>query len=118
MEAVSSSKKWTAFDGHEKQPALYRATLDIQDSQPKDTFVVMKGWEKGVIFINGFNLGRYWNVGPQQNYYLPGPLLKQGKNEIIVFELHKAEGTIRFDDKADLGEVQQINNDDDIEPML
>lgn len=118
MEAVSSSKKWTAFDGHEKQPALYRATLEVQDSQPKDTFVVMKGWEKGVIFINGFNLGRYWNVGPQQNYYLPGPLLKQGQNEIIVFELHKAEGTIRFDDKADLGEVQQINNDDDIEPML
>lgn len=38
--------------------------------------------------------------------------------QIIVFELHKAEGTIRFDDKADLGEIQQINNDDDIEPML
>lgn len=35
-----------------------------------------------MIFINGFNLGRYWNVGPQQNYYLPGPLLKQGQNEV------------------------------------
>ncbi|XP_063959616.1 beta-galactosidase-1-like protein 2 isoform X1 [Lytechinus pictus] len=118
MEAVSTSKKWSAFEGREKQPALYRATLEIQDSKPKDTFVNMKGWEKGVIFINGFNLGRYWNVGPQKNYYLPGPLLRQGKNEIIMFELHKADGTIRFDDKADLGEEQQINNEDDIEPML
>lgn len=118
MEAVSASKKWRPFDGHEKQPALYRATLEIEDSTPKDTFVNMKGWEKGVIFINGFNLGRYWSLGPQQNQYLPGPLLKQGQNEIIIFELHRAAATIHFDDKAELGEAQQVNNEDDIEPML
>ncbi|XP_071482415.1 beta-galactosidase-1-like protein 2 [Diadema antillarum] len=118
MEAVSSSPKWAPYSGHEKQPALYRATLEIQDSQPKDTFINMKGWEKGVIFVNGFNLGRYWNIGPQRNYYLPGPLLQQGKNEIIIFELHQAADTIRFDDRADLGETVHINNDDDIEAAL
>ena len=38
--------------------------------------------------MNGFNLGRYWEIGPQETLYLPGPLLKKGDNEIVVFELH------------------------------
>uniref|UniRef100_A0A3P8RFW1 Beta-galactosidase n=1 Tax=Astatotilapia calliptera TaxID=8154 RepID=A0A3P8RFW1_ASTCA len=42
---------------------------------PSDTFVKLPGWEKGVVFINGLNLGRYWSIGPQQTLYLPGPFL-------------------------------------------
>jgi len=41
---------------------------------------------KGVVFVNGHNLGRFWNVGPQQTLYVPGVWLKKGKNEIRVFE--------------------------------
>lgn len=45
-------------------------------------FNVFQGWTKGVVFINGQNLGRYWNVGPQETLYVPGPWLKPGLNEV------------------------------------
>ena len=45
-------------------------------------FNVFQGWTKGVVFINGQNLGRYWNLGPQETLYLPGPWLKPGLNEV------------------------------------
>lgn len=41
-----------------------------------------QGWEKGVVFINGLNLGRYWSIGPQQALYLPGPFLNSGHNQV------------------------------------
>ena len=44
------------------------------------------GFGKGCAFINGFNLGRFWEVGPQKRLYIPAPLLKKGNNEIILFE--------------------------------
>ena len=43
---------------------------------------VMQGWEKGVVFINGVNLGRYWTVGPQRTLYVPGPVLRRGINKV------------------------------------
>uniref|UniRef100_G3Q9V5 Beta-1,3-glucuronyltransferase 1 (glucuronosyltransferase P) b n=1 Tax=Gasterosteus aculeatus aculeatus TaxID=481459 RepID=G3Q9V5_GASAC len=49
---------------------------------PSDTFVKLLGWEKGVVFINGLNLGRYWSIGPQQALYLPGPFLNSGINQV------------------------------------
>uniref|UniRef100_A0AAX7UWA3 Beta-galactosidase n=1 Tax=Astatotilapia calliptera TaxID=8154 RepID=A0AAX7UWA3_ASTCA len=49
---------------------------------PSDTFVKLPGWEKGVVFINGLNLGRYWSIGPQQTLYLPGPFLNSGINQV------------------------------------
>jgi beta-galactosidase len=67
-------------------PAFYRGTFTID--QPADTHLALDGWTKGVCFINGFNLGRYWDRGPQRTLYVPGPLLHPGDNELIVFELH------------------------------
>uniref|UniRef100_A0A8D3CWA4 Beta-1,3-glucuronyltransferase 1 (glucuronosyltransferase P) b n=1 Tax=Scophthalmus maximus TaxID=52904 RepID=A0A8D3CWA4_SCOMX len=49
---------------------------------PSDTFVKLPGWEKGVVFINGLNLGRYWSIGPQQALYLPSPFLNSGINQV------------------------------------
>lgn len=57
-----------------------------------DTFLDLSGFTKGCVFVNGFNLGRYWNIGPELDLYLPGPLLKKGRNEIVIFEI---EGTDR-----------------------
>ena len=51
-----------------------------------DTFLDMSGFTKGCVFINGFNLGRYWNIGPTLDLYIPAPLIKKGKNEIVIFE--------------------------------
>jgi beta-galactosidase len=47
----------------------------------------MRSWGKGFTWVNGHNLGRYWNIGPQQTMYLPGPWLKRGKNEIVILDL-------------------------------
>lgn len=53
-----------------------------------DTYIDVSQWEKGVVWINGHNLGRYWNVGPQKQLYCPASWLNKGKNEIVVFDLH------------------------------
>lgn len=53
-----------------------------------DTYVGVRGWGKGLAFINGFNLGWYWpSIGPQGAQYVPGPLLKPGKNEVVLVEV-------------------------------
>jgi len=54
-----------------------------------DTYLDLRNCGKGVVWINGHNLGRYWNIGPQQTVYVPAEWLKKGKNEIIIFELIK-----------------------------
>lgn len=67
-----------------KQPTFYHFTLDIQ--RKGDTFLDLSGWGKGCAFLNGFNLGRFWNVGPQKRLYIPAPLLKDGVNDLVIFE--------------------------------
>ena len=66
-------------------PAFYRGYFNIEESL--DTFLALPGWGKGACWINGFNLGRYWQCGPQQTLYVPAPVLHPGQNEIIVFEV-------------------------------
>ncbi|MCK8487953.1 beta-galactosidase [Paenibacillus sp. MBLB2552] len=84
------------------QPAFYRGNFQVDD--PADTFLRLDGWSKGQVFINGFNLGRYWEKGPTQTMYVPAPLLHQGNNELIVFELHGTrKAVVTFVDKPDLG---------------
>jgi beta-galactosidase len=56
-----------------------------------DTYLDMRNWGKGCVWINGHNLGRYWRVGPQQTLYVPAEWLNKGNNEIIVFEMIKPE---------------------------
>ena len=46
----------------------------------------MKGFKKGFVVINGFNIGRYWSRGPQRTLYIPAPLLKEKDNEVIIVE--------------------------------
>ena len=53
-----------------------------------DTYLDLSQWEKGVVWVNGHNLGRYWQIGPQKRLFCPAPWLKNGKNEIVVFDLH------------------------------
>ena len=65
-------------------PAIYEGTFTLD--QTGDTFIDMEAWGKGIIFINGINIGRYWQVGPQQTLYIPGVWLKKGENKITIFE--------------------------------
>jgi beta-galactosidase len=70
-------------------PAFARATFDTpQGSAIQDLFLDTLGWGKGVAWINGFPLGRYWSRGPQRTLYVPAPVLRETGNELVVFELH------------------------------
>ncbi len=66
-------------------PAFWRTKVTI--GTPGDTFLDMRSWGKGAVWVNGHCLGRYWNIGPTQTMYVPGPWLKQGKNELVIFDL-------------------------------
>ena len=59
--------------------------------QVADTFLDMSQWKKGVVWVNGHNLGRFWSIGPQQRLYCPAPWLKAGTNDILVLDLHLSE---------------------------
>ncbi|MBL3655886.1 glycoside hydrolase family 35 protein [Fulvivirga sediminis] len=65
-------------------PVIYEATFNLKTAG--DTFLDMTNWGKGIVFVNGHNLGRYWKVGPQQTLYVPGCWLNEGDNTIVVFE--------------------------------
>jgi beta-galactosidase len=79
-----------ALDGQTADsPALYRGEFKLDSTG--DAFLDLRGWTKGVVWINGHNLGRYWWIGPQQTLYVPGVWLKKGKNEAIVFEEVKTD---------------------------
>ncbi|OOC62126.1 glycoside hydrolase family 35 protein [Paenibacillus ihbetae] len=102
LEAVPFEPLPAINAGRKDRPAFYKGEFHVEDEM--DTFVRLDGWVKGVVWINGFNLGRYWEQGPQSTLYLPGPLLKKGSNEIIVFELHHTDkASIELVDQPDLG---------------
>jgi beta-galactosidase len=56
-----------------------------------DTYFDMSNYKKGVLYINGHNLGRFWEIGPQKRLYCPASWLNKGKNEVVVFDLHQTE---------------------------
>ncbi|HEY3755446.1 MAG TPA: beta-galactosidase family protein [Opitutaceae bacterium] len=66
-------------------PAFYR--LSFSADQPADTFLDLRTWGQGVVWVNGHCLGRFWNIGPTQTMYCPGPWLKAGANSVIVLDL-------------------------------
>ena len=74
----------TSDDNVSGHPTIYQGTFTVAETG--DTFLDMKNWGKGIVFVNGHNLGRYWRVGPQQTLYLPGCWLKKGSNSIVVFD--------------------------------
>jgi len=91
-------------------PMFFHSTLKLKPNTSgvfADTFVdvISNGFEKGVIFVNGLNLGRYWNKGPQKRLYLPAQWLHVGTNHIVIFEEKKAGSKISFKSKPDLGPV-------------
>ena len=90
--------------GDVKVASFLRGYLDIE-GKPCDTFIRLDGFHKGIVIVNGFNLGRYYNdAGPQKTLYVPAPMLKEGKNEVIVFETDSAESiTVEFVDVPELG---------------
>jgi len=92
-----SGLNWTAPYADEHSPGFFKAQLHLDEV--RDTYIYPKEWRKGFIMVNGFNIGRYWNIGPQYSLYCPAPFLKEGENEIILFEEEKPGKTIHFSEK-------------------
>ncbi|PVD26138.1 hypothetical protein C0Q70_13806 [Pomacea canaliculata] len=102
LEKVSKSLVWRDFGMPKNSPVLCRAYLEILD-EPKDTFVNTMHLKKGIVIVNGHNLGRYWDRGPQRTLYLPAPFLKKGKNEVLVFQEFSSAEFLSFDSEPQLG---------------
>lgn len=89
------------YSGSEDFPAFLKGRFTTNSQA--DCFVHLKGFTKGYVFINGFNLGRYWKIGPQKSLYVPGTILKQ-ENEIIVLELEGCRANeVEITDYHDIG---------------
>jgi beta-galactosidase len=86
-------------------PVFARASFDLP--APGDLHLDTGRWGKGVAWINGFCLGRYWSRGPQRTLYVPGPVLREADNELIVLELHgSGSGQAGFVSAPDLGHTE------------
>lgn len=86
-------------------PTVFYAEFILKESDVSDTYLDPTGWGKGVLFINGFNLGRYWPlVGPQVTLYCPREILRIGTNKITMIEFQKApdNGQVAFTDTPNL----------------
>ena len=106
IDALREKGEWksagTGTGSVTENPAFFKFEFDadFEDCTYTDTYLDFKGWGKGCIWVNGFNIGRFWDKGPQKTLYIPGPLLKHGRNEIIVFETEgKRRESIKLCDK-------------------
>lgn len=95
-----SKVEYGEYRNAKEVPAFHRGYFEAEAGA--DTFVRIPG-VKGVVWINGFNLGRYWNIGPCKTLYVPAPVLKEGRNQIVVLELHQLDvNSVKLTDKPKL----------------
>ncbi|XP_075490019.1 beta-galactosidase 17 isoform X1 [Primulina tabacum] len=82
----SDSNKLKDQEKFNIEPAFYTGHFNID--KVSDTFLSFKGWNKGVAFVNDFNVGRFWpSIGPQCTLYIPAPILQEGENILVILEL-------------------------------
>jgi beta-galactosidase len=85
-------------------PAFYHGTFRLD--HVGDSFLDTRGWGKGTVWVNGHQLGRIWSIGPQQTLYLPAPWLREGENDVVVFDLETpSQRTMRGLERSVLDEV-------------
>lgn len=85
-------------------PVFARGRFELDEAA--DLFLDTSDWGKGVAWVNGFNLGRYWSRGPQHTLFVPAPILRAGTNDVVIFELHAADDSINFVAEPDLGHLE------------
>ncbi len=92
-------------EGH-AGPVALRGTFDL--TTPADLFLGTESWGKGFAFVNGFLLGRYWRTGPQQTLYVPAPVTRTGRNDLVVIELEQVTaGVASFLEHPVLGPLSE-----------
>jgi beta-galactosidase len=85
IEAVNFTASREVKDSSMLGPTYYRGDFNLDT--PGDTFLDMRTMKKGMVWVNGHLLSRFWDIGPQQTVYVPGAWLKSGKNTVVVFDL-------------------------------
>ncbi|MBB6549384.1 beta-galactosidase [Nonomuraea rubra] len=81
------------------------ATLHVET--PADTFLALPGSGRGLVWVNGFLLGRHWDIGPQVTLYCPAPLLRTGENTVTVLELERSGDILELRDHPELGPAEE-----------
>jgi beta-galactosidase len=71
---------------------FFKGAFNLQE--PADTYFDMSGYSKGIVWVNGNNLGRYWEIGPQKRLYCPQSFLKSGENSVIILDLLQKEPAV------------------------
>jgi beta-galactosidase len=85
-EKFIAGKKPFPVQGNEDKPCtFFEGNFELRETG--DTYFDLSNYFKGNVYINGHNLGRYWNIGPQQRLYCPASWLKKGINKLLVFDL-------------------------------
>lgn len=87
------------------EPVFHRFTAQLDS--PADGFVALPDWGRGLLWLNGFLLGRYTAAGPQRTLYAPAPLWRAGANELVVLELDHHGEALELRDRPDLGPTAQ-----------
>ncbi|UJP09342.1 beta-galactosidase [Microbacterium sp. KUDC0406] len=85
---------------------LATATFDVTD--PADAWLAFPGGAKGMVWLNGFLLGRYWERGPQVTLYAPGPLWREGRNEIVVLDTDRLGARVEIRENPDFGASEEF----------
>ncbi|MBO7152576.1 MAG: beta-galactosidase, partial [Lentisphaeria bacterium] len=88
----------------ENDPVFVKGVFEVDEIA--ETFIRFPG-HKGCIWINGFNIGKYWNIGPDTALYVPSALLRKGSNDIVIFEQYKINEEITFQDHPGLGDFSE-----------
>lgn len=83
------------------------AVAKLHVDTPADTFLALPGSSRGLVWVNGFLLGRYWEIGPQVTLYCPAPLLRTGENTVTVLELERLGGNLELRDRPELGPPEE-----------
>jgi beta-galactosidase len=94
--SVPLDERWLAAlefqraDASPAAPAVWRGTFEL--AEPGDTWLDLRAWSRGMVWVNGHALGRYWRIGPQQTLYLPGCWTRAGANELLVLDVDGGVG--------------------------
>ena len=90
---------------HRYPRGIYKGSFNLESND--DTYLDMSGFGKGLVYVNGHGIGRFWEIGPQQTLYLPGAWLRKGHNDILVFDVLGPESlTLRGLDAPVLDKVK------------
>lgn len=106
VSAKGEGLQYASANAGVDEPAYYRSSFMLK--KVGDTYLDMSTWGKGLVWINGHCLGRFWSVGPQQTLYVPGCWLRKGRNDIVVMDIKKPrKATVKGLDKPNVSELHR-----------